>query len=99
MSVIWKYELPFKTTEVSTPEGAKVVSLGPQAGYPCIWMRVPDPEAPKVCRQFVLMATGEQFADYASFVYGGTIIMGEPSHLVWHVFEDRTGQQDPNNEH
>lgn len=91
MGVIWKFELPFKATEISAPEGAQVVSLGPQAGYPCIWMRVPDPEAPKVRRQFVLMATGEEFADYPSFVYGGTIIMGQPTHLVWHVFEDRTG--------
>lgn len=94
MSVIWKYELFNQHTELSVPEGATIVSFGKQAEYPCLWMRVPDPHAVQVRRWFVLVPTGQDITDGSRFLYVGTIIMGEPSHLVWHVFEDRAGQQD-----
>ncbi len=93
MAVIWKYELFASHNEFVVPKGATVVSLGAQAGQPCIWMRVPNPDAPKVQRRFVLVGTGHEFDDATHLRFGGTVIMGAPTHLVWHVFEDRRGAE------
>lgn len=81
--VIWKYELaPF--TRLQLPRGAQVLHVGGQEDEVVMWAAV-APDAPKVEREFRIVATGHDFDPDEVASYHGT------AHLengpVFHVLE------------
>lgn len=89
MNTIYKYPMPEEDEGIMMPEGAKILCLQMQAGYPHIWAIVDD-EAPKIRRQFLTIGTGwdlsidNGYPDIFTLPYIGT---WQSNGLVWHVFE------------
>jgi len=81
---IWKYELTLNT-ELTIPEGAKVLTIQEQHGNPQIWFVV-NPENEKVTRSFEIIGTGHSFDYDESKQYIGTFQLSGGA-LVFHVFE------------
>jgi hypothetical protein len=84
MPVIWKYAL--QTTfrqQLTLPTGAVPLTVQLQHLTPCLWVRVPDPEAGTEDVTVWTVATGEPGLEEVFGTYVGTYQSG-PS--VWHVF-------------
>jgi hypothetical protein len=80
---VWKYQLGDDVT-IELPEGAKILHVGMQGIYICLWCLV-DPHAPRVERRFKVFGTGE-YIDAGEYI--GTVMEGP---YVWHVFEVHNG--------
>lgn len=88
---VWKFKVfPGMGSYVEMPVGAKIVSVGSQAGEIFAWAIV-DPHAEMQPRHLGWFATGMEIPDGWNYV--GTVhiladraIMGSTE--VWHVFEE-----------
>jgi len=80
---IYKYVLALihKQTKY-IPRGATVLSVQPQDGGICLWMKIDPEETIKVSRTFVLHSTGEEVRENLEYI--GTVQLRAG---VWHVFE------------
>lgn len=88
MRSIWKYELKDKVNKILVPADAIVLTVAGQAGHSCIWFSIPDVEASKEERTFILRATGEEYADsWSEEVFIGTVFLNNRM-FVFHVFEN-----------
>ena len=92
-STIWKYPLAATETVVDAPMGAIPLTVQTQEGSPCLWMAIPDPDAEKEERVFVMCGTGlpissAECLDYvATFQQPDATFQQPELGLVWHVFE------------
>jgi len=84
MLEIWKYTLHPGVQDVAMPEDSLVLTVQLQQGIITLWARV-KPSAPTSIRTFVVLGTGQPFAN-DRLVYIGTV---QDHWLVWHVLEDR----------
>jgi hypothetical protein len=85
MKTIYKYELAIDDTqELMLPEGAEILTVQMQDGYPRLWALV-DPHAPKKRRYIDIYGTGHPVGDKHG-QYLGTF-QEHGGQLVWHVFE------------
>ncbi len=66
------------------PEGARILSLQVQHGWPMLWAEV-DPEMPLKTRSFATYGTGHPMAA-VNRSYIGTYFLSK-GNLVYHVFE------------
>lgn len=83
MNVIYKYPVAPKF-ELELPPDAFVLTVMVQNGIPAMWILL-DPEAPKVTRKFVTLATGEPTeTEQKHLWYIGTF---QSSYGVFHLFE------------
>lgn len=85
---IWKYELNPKAIiqYVRMPEGSKIVHVGQQNGFPCMWVLFSIPptlQVPMITRRFRIFGTGPDVPENMGYV--GTVLI-EP--YVLHIFED-----------
>lgn len=87
---VWKFPLPIVDRPfVMMPEGARVLSVGEQAGVGlCVWALV-EPDAPPKARLFRVAGTGHPI--YPSPEDGVGAFVGtaltDNGRLVWHVWE------------
>ena len=87
MKSIWKFQLQIKGEEyIEMPEGAKILAIQEQHGWPHIWALV-DTEAEKELRRFYTIGTGHPFDLPPSAKHVGTFQV-ESGNLVFHVFEN-----------
>lgn len=82
MREVWKFIVYHNNGAVEMPVGSPILFVGSQDGRVVLWAGV-DPTAPRVVRDFRLIATGEAF-DPSGLNYVGTTQIGL---YVWHVFE------------
>ena len=88
MTRVYKYEMPIvDDVEMHLPEGAEILTIGPQNGSLYIWARV-DPDAPTEKRIFRIAGTGHRIVQ-KELSYLGTAFMYDAT-LVLHVFEVTT---------
>lgn len=66
------------------PVGAKILSFGNQRETCVLWAEV-DPDAPEVCRQFVVYGTGHPMPDNPGIYIGTALFAG--GDLVLHAYE------------
>lgn len=87
MQKVFKYLLPvFTHSEIQMPEGAKILHVAVQAGYPFIWALV-NPDAPLKTRSFDVYATGHEIINPAfTRKFIGTFFVNG-GEFVFHVFE------------
>jgi len=87
-NVIWKYSLgPTPNHTLSMPKGAEVIQADIQHGEFFIWAIIPDTEAEKENRFFLIAATGgPEDSRTTKESHISTIMDGD---YVWHVFEVR----------
>lgn len=88
MQTIHKYPFPERVFPgepfvMKLPEGAQVRHFASQADHPCVWAQVEYGTPASVERDFVLIGTGREVPNGATYI--GTI--HNPAHLVWHLFE------------
>ncbi len=69
---------------VQMPNGAQILCVQLQNGWPCIWALV-DPTARLIERSITIVGTGHPFEASSIGSYIGTVQL-ETSGLVWHVF-------------
>ena len=81
---IYKYALTPAAT-LQLPEDAVFLCVQTQRGDPQMWFLVNE-HAPKITRNFIVRATGEQFTQGGPERYLGTFQL-EASSLVFHAFE------------
>ena len=79
MNTIWKYTITGNGTH-RIPKGAKVIHVGNQNGYICIWCEVDTGVKVFEKRDFKIFGTGRKVEGK----HCGTVIMGD---YVWHVYE------------
>jgi len=88
--VIYKYVLNVERTQhVSTPEGARVLSVGCQGDNICVWALV-DPKRPMTQWRYDIYGTGHVFEreDLEGMGFLDTVSMHGGS-LIWHVFTNQ----------
>ena len=85
-TVIWKYDLDIigGLQVVEMPQGAELLAVQEQGGYPCMWVSV-DPVKPAEQRMFRVYGTGHPFVPDEVSVYRGTV--QAQGVYVWHVYE------------
>lgn len=79
---IHKYDLPFASTKIPMPQGARVLHFGRQDGLLRVWAEG-DLAAPFVERAFAVVGTGDPVPDIGRYV--GTV-PGDRS-PDWHLYE------------
>lgn len=90
MRTIWKYTIPFPPHDIFTlqiPRGAKPIRVEVQHGQPCLWMFVPDTEAPKSTRNYAVVGTGHAAPGPADGYYIGSFHLLD-GNFVGHLFTD-----------
>jgi len=86
MRTIHKYTLTASdSAKYSMPEGADILTVQVQNGYPCIWAMV-DTEREHNWREIRVVGTGHKIGEYENLRYIGTFQL-EADALVFHVFE------------
>lgn len=87
MISIFKYTLPDRFSDVTMPEGAKILSVYNQDDSICIWALVDTEKAIEV-RRFYVATTGEELteATIENWKFIGTILMNGGV-FVLHTFE------------
>lgn len=83
MNVIYKYPVT-PEFELELPPDAFVLTVQMQRDNPVMWVLL-DPEAPKVTRRFITLATGEQTEIEAKDLW--YINTFQVDYLVFHLFE------------
>ncbi|WP_417459103.1 hypothetical protein [Kordiimonas sp.] len=84
---IWKYELEITDLQrVAMPKGAKILSVGKQGAYACLWAMVDENEDATEERCIEIVGTGNPMHRSMGFArrFIGTVVM---TPFVWHVFE------------
>lgn len=85
---IWKF--PIETTDVQSvrmPDGAKILSVGMQAGKITLWALV-DPNKPtNDLKRIHVVGTGNRFPlnEFEDFSFIGTVF---DRVFVWHIFAE-----------
>ena len=89
MRTIWKYTVPFPPHDRFTlqiPQGARMLRVEVQHDVPCLWMFVPDTDAPKVARTYTVIGTGHPISEAAGFYVGSFHLLD--GDFVGHLFTD-----------
>lgn len=85
---VWKYVIPAAGPtgwfELEIPAGHRVLHVGAQGAWPCLWVLV-DPKGKQWKRRFRVVYTGEEF-DADRLVYHGSFAFDD---AVGHLFEVR----------
>lgn len=86
-TAVWKFNLSAITTTLDLPEDSRILSVGAQGDFICLWALV-DPEARKVKRTFKFYGTGWNIEEPVTTLrYVGTVQMPYTG-FVFHVFEE-----------
>ena len=80
---VWPDNSP-ERAEIAMPTGAKILHVGAQRNWPCIWAMI-DPAEPYEIRKFIGVPTGGECPDHG---HVGTVLLHEDT-FVLHIFEDR----------
>lgn len=88
--IVYKYPLELdRYTDVLVPVDAKPIYVNIQKDQPCLWMQLPDSQAPCVRRRFAVIMTGEEVAGNLEYV-GSFQALTPPlptNYFLGHVFE------------
>ena len=85
-NVIWKYSLgPTSNHTLWMPKGAEVIHADVQHGEFCLWAIIPDREAEKENRYFLIAGTGGP--GDCRIIKGNHVTTFLDGAFVWHVFE------------
>lgn len=87
LDAVWKFPLLKQNNTLEMPTGSKVLTVGLQQGELCLWAQVPTLTKLMELRSFHVIGTGMQWHSSHDVRYVGTIIVGPPDHLVWHIYE------------
>jgi hypothetical protein len=90
MQRIYKYPLmPMSVQTITVIEGAKILSVYTQGGYPCIWALVDPDRRGTEERVIRVYGTGDPIADeiVGHLRFLGTVLLYNET-LVLHVFEE-----------
>jgi hypothetical protein len=84
MLTIWKYKLTLQkeVQRIKMPVGARILHVGVQADFICLWALVNSESDQDNRRDFYIRSTGRYIESYLTYV--GTVQMLP---FVWHVFE------------
>lgn len=87
MKMIWKYPLRSDTCGMRLPDGAEILCVQTQNGYPQLWVLIDDGKvAHMTSRQVMVYGTDHPIPDTPQR-YIGTFQV-EDGALVFHVFEE-----------
>jgi hypothetical protein len=84
---IWKYDLPSVLSDdpmVMMPDGADVLCVQVQDGFPRVWALV-DPDAARVAHRFRVYGTGHSLPNEPGRYIGTWQAAG--GMFVWHLFD------------
>ena len=85
-NVIWKYSMgPTMDHTLSMPRGAEAIHADIQEGTFQLWAIIPNPEAEKEDRHFLIAPTGGPGDDRVA--KQNHVATFQDGHYVWHVFE------------
>jgi len=84
MATIHKFRLEVADKQaIDVPNGATFLHLGLDPSKDiCLWLKVPDPKAPKIRRVVFCVGTGNEIPD-APLTHIGSVCQGP---FVWHFF-------------
>jgi hypothetical protein len=81
---IWKYSVSHVTHKLDLPQGAKILCVQIQNGYPVLWALV-DPRQNVVPRTIQVTGTGFNDSDRIFGRYISTVQFADGT--VWHYFD------------
>jgi hypothetical protein len=88
MRTIWKFTLEIANTQtIAMPQGAQILDVQWQGGFPCMWAIV-DTETAAGVRKFEIYGTGTPMDSQAGLSAGLYYVATfQQSPFVWHLFE------------